>query len=132
LLLVGFLVLLFGGGWAIARMRDAMTTTSTELRAEQPSEPLAPLLDRFEVAWGAGVESLQPLSLERLRSRSNRLQTRFDRRGLREPLPALSARSVRNSRPYQQTATWQSAIGNVEVVFEFEDGQWGMVALRLP
>jgi len=132
LLLVGFIFLLYGGLWAIGAAHNAWARTSVGLRAEQPQAPLAPALDRFEAAWSDGVAALQPLYSERLGARARRLPTRFDRRGLDEPLPALGSRSVRNSARYQQTAKWSSAIGDIDVVFEFEDGRWVMVALRLP
>lgn len=113
----------------IARATRPAPTVAKEI---QPPDAVEPVVARFEAAWRAGdLEAMGQLYSPRLRARATRLDRRFEARGLKAPYPDLRERHVGTYGRMKQAAHYTTALGSVEVIFEFADGAWGLIALRL-
>ena len=118
--------------YLVGTIARATRPTPTVAKEIQPPDPVDPIVARFEAAWRAGdLEAMGQLYSPRLRARATRLDRRFEARGLKAPYPELRERRVGNYGRMKQAAQYTTARGPVEVVFEFVDGAWTLVALRL-
>lgn len=118
--------------YLVGTIARATRPTPTLAKEIQPPVPVEPIVARFEAAWRTGdLEAMGQLYSPRLRTRATRLDRRFEARGLKAPYPELRERQIGNYGRMKQAAHYVTALGPVEVVFEFVDGAWALLALRL-
>ena len=136
MIFIGLVLLVIGGSYAMSLTSAAsrQPRSAGDTVDEQPSEPIEPMLARFEQAWkNSDVDAIGELYEPRLRAkRARRLQRRFDSRDMSGTLPPLGERDHANYARMKKIAIWEIDAGEVEAIFEFSDGDWWMIALRLP